>query len=364
MKRAGGLWPGVVSWRNLCSAFRRAARGKGNRPDVAVFRLEWEARLIELQRELLEGSYTPGGYRTFQVREPKPRQISAAPFRDRIVHHALTQVLEPVFDGRLVPQSYACRTGLGTHRALEAAAGGCRAYPYVLQCDIRKYFPSIDHAILKAQIEEVVKCRPTLRLAGLIIDGSNPQEPVQHLFPGDDLFTPWERRRGLPLGNQTSQFFANVYLNELDHFVLRELRPRAYCRYVDDFLLFHEDKSFLGEARLRVESQLERLRLRLHDGKSRIYRTADGVSFLGWRLFPGHRRLLRSNVLRFRRRMRALRELYRIGKLDWDGVAACLQAWNAHASHGDTWQLRRQIFSQSPFSRGGSGKNFRRLPPP
>ncbi len=352
MKRAGGLWPELVSWSNLCRALHRAALGKRGRPDVAAFLLEWEPRLVQLQRELRGGAYTPGGYRTFQVREPKPRRISAAPFRDRVVHHALTQVLEPVFERRFVPQSYACRTGLGTHKALDAAAGACRAFPYALQCDIRKYFPSIDHAILKAQLARAIKCRPTLHLAGLIIDGSNPQEPAEAYFPGDDLFSPLDRRRGLPLGNQTSQFFANVYVNELDHFILRDVRPRAYCRYVDDFLLFHEDKAFLREAGRRIGFRLEELRLRPHPGKSRVGRTADGVTFLGWRLFPDRRRLVRRNVVRFRRRMRALQELYRRGEMDWDGVAARVLAWNAHASHGNTWRLRQQIYSQWPFSRG------------
>jgi len=351
MKRIGGLWRHLVSWPNLCTALHLAARGKRSRPDVARFLLEWEIELIRLQRELRDGDYSPGGYRTFLVREPKPRRISAAPFRDRVVHHALTQVLEPIFEKRFVSQSFACRRGFGTHKALEAAARACRVAPYVLQCDIRKYFPSIDHEILKSQLARAVKCAPTLRLAGLIIDGSNPQEPIDAYFPGDDLFTPAERRRGIPLGNQTSQFFANVYLNDLDRFVLREIRPRAYCRYVDDFLLFHEDRPFLEEARGRIESRLTDLRLQLHAGKSRIYRTADGIAFLGWRVFPDRRRLVRSNVVRFRRRLRALQREYAQGAIEWPDVVVRLQAWNAHAAHGNTWALREQIFSRHPFGR-------------
>ena len=299
VKRAGGLWGTLTSWANLSLALQRAAAGKRGRPDVAAFLLEWEPRLVQLKRELIAHAYTPGPYRTFPIREPKPRLISAAPFRDRVVHHALTQVLEPVFEPRFVAQSYACRTGFGTHKALEACASACRAFPYALKCDIRKYFPSIDHRILKSQLERAVKCPGTLGLAGTIIDSSNPQEAVNLLFAGDDLFAPWERRRGLPLGNQTSQFFSNVYLNELDHFVLRQVRPRAYARYCDDFLLFHEDKGFLNEARAALESRLDPLRLRLHEGKTRVYRAVDGVTFLGWRIFPDHRRLVRGNVVRF-----------------------------------------------------------------
>ena len=349
MKRAGGLWDTLTAWTSLTLALRRAAAGKRSRPDIAAFMLEWEPRLVALRRELTDGTYLPGRYRTFRVWEPKSRLISAAPFRDRVVHHALTQVLEPVFEPRFTAQSYACRTGFGTHKAIEACAAACRAFPFALKGDIRKYFPSIDHEILKSQLARAVKCRRTLDLAGRIIDGSNPQESVQAWFEGDDLFSPLERRRGLPLGNQTSQFFANVYLNEFDHFVLRQIRPRAYCRYVDDFLLFHEDKQFLADARARIELRLESLRLRLHDGKTRAYRTADGITFLGWRVFPDHRRLVRGNVVRFRRRLKGLQRDYLAGLIDWDHVAACVQAWNAHADHGDTWRLREQIFDQHAF---------------
>jgi hypothetical protein len=195
----------------------------------------------------------------------------------------------------------------------------------------------------------VIKCPRTLGLAGLIIDGSNPQEPAAAYFPGDDLFTPCERPRGLPLGNQTSQFFANVYLHELDQFVLREVRPGAYCRYVDDFLLFGADANLLVEARRDIETKLDHLRLRLHEGKSRLYRTSSGITFLGWRIFPSHRRLVRGNVVRFRRRIRSLQRRFGLGETGWAEVLPRLHSWNAHAAHGDTWKLREQIFSQFPF---------------
>ena len=164
-------------------------------------------------------------------------------------------------------------------------------------------------------------------------------------------FHPPGSAAGFPLGNQTSQFFANVYLNEFDHFILRQVRPRAYARYVDDFVLFHEDKQFLNEARFHLESKLDQLRLRMHDGKTRVYRCADGVTFLGWRVFPDHRRLVRGNVVRFRRRLRHLQLAYAEDGMEWDEVEACLQAWNAHAAHGDTWRLREQVFDQHGFSR-------------
>jgi retron-type reverse transcriptase len=316
---------------------------------VAWFRLNLEPELVRLKRELESGEYRPGAYRTFEVREPKPRLISAAPFADRVVHHALTRVLEPIFERRFVVNSFACRKGKGTHRALAGAWQASRRYAYALKCDVEKYFASIDHAILKELLARVIKCRPTLDLASRIIDGSNQQEEAICYFPGDTLFTPLERQRGLPLGNQTSQFFANVYLNPLDHFVLRELRPGHYVRYVDDFLLFGNDKRQLGEMRARVEDFLAELRLRIHARKSRVYRANDGVTFLGWRVFPARLRLVRSNVVRWRRRLKAMCAAYRARTTRLGDVTTRLRAWVAHAEHGNTWKLRAQLFDQRAF---------------
>ena len=354
MKRLGNLWPELISFPNLLRAACRAAAGKRTRPDVAAFLLDLEPQLVKLQRELRDESYTPGPYRCFPIRDPKPRLISAAPFRDRVVHHALTQVLEPVFEKSFSKDSFACRKGFGTHRALARAKEGARRCRYVLKCDVRKYFPSIDHAILKDLLARAVKCRPTLELAARIIDASNAQEEVLSYFPGDDLFTPFERRRGLPLGNQTSQFFANVYLDPLDQAVNRQMRPTIYARYVDDFVLFGDSHARLAELRASIEDELCRLRLDMHPGKSRVYRTADGFTFLGWRIFPERTRLVRGNVVRFRRRMRSLAAEFARGAAGWDRIHPRVRAWIAHADHGDTWRLRQQIFEQFAFRHGGA----------
>jgi retron-type reverse transcriptase len=346
MKRRGNLWPELVSFGNLLEAARRGAAGKRTRPDVASFLVNLETELFGLQRELIQGYYRPGPYRTFTIHEPKPRMISAAPFRDRVVHHALTQILEPLFERRFTRDSFACRAGMGTHRALARARLGAGRHVYVLRCDVRKYFPSIDHEILLDLLGRVTKCERTLELAGRIVAGSNPQEPVTAYFPGDDLFTPLERRHGLPLGNQTSQFFANVYLNPLDHFVARRLRPPVYTRYVDDFLLFADDKRALGAMRREIAGFLATLRLRLHRGKSRIYRCADGFPFLGWRVFACRARLARPNVVRFRRRMRGMQTACAQGQASAADIQQRIRAWIAHAAHGETWKLREQIFWQ------------------
>jgi retron-type reverse transcriptase len=354
VKRAGDLWEKVVSYPNLFAAAKSAAAGKRTRPDVAAFFLDLEYEIVKLHDELTRGTYLPGPYRSFQLWEPKPRIISAAPFRDRVVHHALTRVIEPVFERRFTADSYACRKGLGTHKAIAAARRGCRKHRYVLKCDIRKYFASIDHEILKRLLGRAVKCRRTLRLAGTVIDASNRQEEAYFYFSGDDLFTPLERRKGLPLGNQTSQFFANVYLNPMDHYVARELAPGLYVRYVDDFLIFADDKTCLEETRRRLVRFLEDYRLKLHPGKSRVYRVMDGVTFLGWRIFPDRMRLVRGNVVRFRRRLRVMEKRYEAGEIDWEEVHPRVRAWIAHAAHGDTWGLRSRIFARSAFRRGSA----------
>ena len=361
MKRIGNLWARVTSWENLTEATRAAARGKRKRPDVARFLHELEPNLCRLQRELEEGTYRPGAYRTFWIHDPKSRQISAAPFRDRVVHHALTRVLEPVFEPRFTAYSFASRKGFGQHRALKLARDACRRYRYVLKCDIRKYFPSIDHSILKDLIGRVIKCRKTLELTGRIIDGSNEQEEVIEYFPGDSLFTPFERRRGLPIGNQTSQFFANVYLNPLDRFAMRELRPALYLRYVDDFVLFADDKRELGSMAERIREFLQGLRLGPHERKFRIYRCDEGVTLLGWRILPGQARLARANVIRMRRRLKKMAALYHAGRVRFEDVQCRVQAWLGHAAFGDTWRLRQNLFAQFILKAADRGRNARGL---
>jgi retron-type reverse transcriptase len=354
MRRVGNLWAEVSGLDNLFRASHQAARGKRNRPDVARFLCNLETEVFALHRELLASTYKPGGYRTFIVDDGKPRQISAASFRDRVVHHALTRVLEPIFERRFTADSYACRKGYGTHRALARARAAARRCRFVLKCDVSKYFASIDHQILVALLGRVVKCRPTIELAARIIEGSNPQQEVVAYFPGDDLFTPYQRRRGLPLGNQTSQFFANVYLNPFDHFVRRQLETSEYMRYVDDFLLFGDDKQALGKMGDRIAEWLCRLRIQLHPRKTRVYRTQDGVTFLGWRIFPDRMRLVRANVVRCRRRLRKMQRDFLAGRLTWAEVHPRIRSWIAHAAHGDTWKLREQVLAQHVFRRGNA----------
>jgi retron-type reverse transcriptase len=341
----------LTSYGNLVRAAHKAARGKRLQPNVARFLYDLEAQLCRLQDELRAQTYAPGPYRTFTIHDPKVRLISAAPFRDRVVHHALCAVLEPVFEGTFIFDSYACRPGKGTHAAVDRFQRFARRFSYVLKCDVRKYFPSIDHAILKELVAAKIKDPEVLWLVGRLLDHSNPQEPAVAWFAGDDLFTPAQRRRGLPIGNQTSQFLANVYLNPFDHFVKEQLRAPAYVRYVDDFVLLHHDKQWLREALQACREFLVSLRLRLHPHKCVISRVADGTRFLGYRVFPDHRLLARENVQRMRCRLKRLQAAFAAGRLDAPAIRQRLQSWIGHAQHADTFRLRQRLFAEAPFVR-------------
>ncbi|TVP65951.1 MAG: RNA-directed DNA polymerase [Leptolyngbya sp. LCM1.Bin17] len=351
MKRYGYLWQEVVDFSNLLAASRQAQKGKRFRDNILRFNYDLENQLIKLQQELLTQTYRPGDYTTFHVKEPKPRLISAAPYRDRVVHHALCNVIMPIFERTFIYDSYANRVGFGSHRALKRFTQFSRSSRYVLQCDIRKYFPSIDLAILKRLIRRKIKCPDTLWLIETIIDGSNEQETVIDYFPGDDLLTPVQRRRGLPIGNLTSQFFANIYLNGFDHFVKEELQASKYLRYVDDFALFSDDPNFLSDARLAIEVYLSKLRLKIHPVKSQLFETRLGPTFVGFRVLPDHIRVRSSNLHRARYRLRQYQKQYASGQLSFEQLTQAIRSWAAHLKHADTWQLRYDIFSTLRFSK-------------
>ena len=357
-RKADDLFSRIANFRALHEAAMRAIRGKRSKPGAAAFMANLERELLRLERELLEGTWKPGRFTTFRVTDPKPRNISAAPFRDRVVHHALCSVVEPIFEHGFIANSYANRIGKGSHRAIACYERYRDRYHFVLRGDIRRYFPAIDHEILKCDFRRRIACVPTLALLDAIVDGSNTQEPVEKYFPGDDLFTPATRRRGLPIGNLTSQFFANVYLDNLDHFASEVLRA-PYVRYVDDFALFANDVETLECWKARVSEFLCGRRLLLHADKTRIFSTADAATFLGLVLKPGgERRLPEENVRRFRNKLRGLRDRWRAGTVEESEVQQRVTAWVAHASHADTWRLRHAIFRggwfdpANPPSRG------------
>ena len=305
MKTFYNLYPQICSFENLLSAAKKAEKGKRSKAGVARFNVDLEKNIFQLQRALLDHSYRPGKYRHFTVYESKKRLISAAPFRDRVVHHALCNIIEPLFEKSFIHDSYACRKGKGTHKAVQRFSDFAKINRYVFKCDIRKYFPSIDHQILQDKFERKIKDAETFELIRTIINSADAVDnnPI-HYFAGDDLFTPLQRRRGLPIGNQTSQFFANVYLDGFDHFIKEKLRCKYYIRYVDDFVIFDDNKMKLHNIRELIEQHLATLRLQMHPHKSQIFPVEQGTDFLGYRIFPSHRLIRKSNVKRFRRKLR------------------------------------------------------------
>ncbi len=338
------LFDHIANFQALRAAARKAIKGKRNKPAPAAFMANQEKELLRLERELRDGSYRPGGYVTIFIKDPKSRMVSAAPFRDRVVHHALRAVIEPIFERGFIFDSYANRTGKGTHRAVARYEKFRNRSSHVLRCDIHRYFPSIDHEILKRDVRRRVACGRTLGLIDTIIDASNPQEPVHIHYPGDDLLTPFERKRGLPIGNLTSQFFANLYLDGLDHFVKEKLKAKGYVRYVDDFALFHDDPATLENWRQRIGVFLHGRRLSLHAKKTRIQPTSETTPFLGYVLSPGCRMLPEDNVRRFRNRLRGLRDRLRAGTATTEEIQQKIGAWIAHARHANTWHLINAIF--------------------
>ena len=330
-RRHDGLFDRIASFDALVAAALRAVAGKRRTPVPAAFLANLETETLRLERELRAERWRPGRYVEIEVTDPKRRLVSAAPFRDRVVHHAVHAVVAPLFERGFIHHGYANRVGRGTHRAVARYERLRDRHRHVLRGDVFRYFPAIDHAILKADLRRRIACRRTLAVLDRIIDGSNPQEPVHGYYPGDDLFTPYERRRGLPIGNLTSQLFSNVYLDRFDHFVTDVLRA-PYLRYVDDFALFADDPARLEAWRARAERFLEGRRLSLHPAKTRVAPAAAPAEFLGYVLLPGgRRRLPEANVRRFRNRLRGLRDRWRAGTGG--------RRWSSASPRG--WRTRR-----------------------
>lgn len=335
----------VCDWDNLYLAYRKASKGKRGLGDVAEFEYKLEDNLFQLQQELKEQTYQPGAYHSFYIHDPKKRLISAAPFRDRVVHHALCNLVEPVFERSFIFDSYANRIGKGTHKAIDRAQQFARRFKYVLTCDIRQFFPSIDHSVLLNILERNIKEKALLRLAEKILQsgiGILQEEYDMVYFEGDDLFSA-NRPRGLPIGNLTSQFWANCYLNPFDHFVKRNLKCKGYLRYVDDFLLFSNDKAQLNLWREKIINQLCEFRLTLHENKCQCRPVTGGIPFLGFVVFPTHRLLKQAKGIAFQRRFKILRMEFRSRKISFETITASLQGWVNHVRYANTWGLRRAI---------------------
>lgn len=337
MKRVGHLFGAVSDFHALCRAARRAARGKRLTAEGAAFLFDLEPEVLRLQRELTDGTWRTGPYRTFPVVDPKPRTISAAPFRDRVVHHALCAAVEPVFERYAIPDSYACRRGKGLAAALRRAQDFARRWTWFLALDVRKFFETIDHAVLAGLLRRLVKDRAVLDLFDRVVAAGAPGSPAG---------------RGLPIGNLTSQHLANLYLGPLDHLVKERLRVRGYLRYMDDLRFFGPDRASLEALRRAVAANArDVLRLEIKDEATRLLPVADGVPFLGFRIWPRLVRFDAARVRRFRRRLAGVERGLAAGTLDDEAAArraASLVGWSELAQ---TRWLRRSTLQRREGTR-------------
>ena len=288
----------LCAWPVLVAAYQAARRGKRGTPEVSAWFPDWEARLLRL-RERLHAGYVFGPYRTFEVRDPKPRKVAAAPFADRVVHHAIVALVGPRFDRGMISSSFACRAGMGGRAAKGALLKECRSGSarYFAKCDVRRYFASVRHDVLLARLDRVSGDAWSRSLLSALIASWQGDEPGV----------------GIPIGNLTSQLFANVYLNDVDHYMLRTARARGYMRYVDDMVWFGGDKDTLWRQLGALSERLAPLGLTLHPRKTRVGLVEDGVDFAGMVAAPRWLRLRGASKRRGLRHLAAFRRDFRRG---------------------------------------------------
>lgn len=284
----------LAGTEQLLLAWEEFLRGKRGKPDVQIFASDLMSNIIALKNDIVNETYRHGGYKAFNVSDPKPRNIHKASVRDRLVHHLLYRGLYPFFEKTFIYDSYSCRIGKGTHKAIErfrsfalkVGKNNTRTV-WVLKGDIRKFFASIDHQTLLGILSKYIEDKRTLSLLKEIIESF-------HILPSI----------GLPLGNLTSQLLVNIYMNEFDQFVKNELKVKYYIRYADDFVVLSDNRAELEALVLKFREFLEKeLKLELHPRKLSIKTYAAGVDFLGWVNFPKHRVLRNSTKRKMMRRI-------------------------------------------------------------
>jgi len=353
MKTYNNLFNEICSFENLHLAYLKAKRCKRYRGYVLGFSYKLESNLLKLQKELLSQTYQHGKYREFIVKDLKKRHIKAAPFRDRIVHHSLCNIIEPIFDKAFIFDSYACRQEKGTHKAIKRVQTFLRSIfdsnvgkgvlkdIYCLQCDISKYFASIDQEILFKLIKRKIVDPKVLWLVQEILNSSYDER----------------QGKGIPIGNLTSQIFANIYLNELDRFIKHGLKIKYYLRYMDDFLIFGFEKKEFHQIKERIKEFLNNiLKLKLHPKKINVFpvktvrysessnKAGKGIDFLGYRIFENYRLLRKSSVKRFIKRTKVYQEKLDKGLMTKEKFNNSLQSWVAYAEFGNSWRLRKSLY--------------------
>lgn len=355
MKKLKGLYPKIYDFENLLAAYKEARKCKRFRDEVLAFTHNLEENLINIQNELIWKTYKVGRYREFFVYDPKKRLIMALPFKDRVVQRAIYRVLNPLLERRYISDSYACRVGYGTHRAVDRLQYWLRyldrRYPriYVLKLDISKYFYRVDHDILMGILRRIIADEDLLWLLETIIRS----EDTKFGIPLGDHDFECERVEevGMPIGNLTSQMFANLYLNELDQYAKHVLKVRYYIRYMDDIIILHHDKKYLWQIKNEIEAFLEdNLHLTLNN-KTTV-RTADqGIDFCGYRIWSTHRKLRKRTALKMKRRLKYLQKAYARGEVDFKTVNATVQSYFGLLKHCNSYKLRRKLLQVLVFVR-------------
>ena len=338
MKTYNNLYPQIYSFHNLLWAFKKAQRCKRDRPPVMKFRQNLEPNLFQLQEELIYKTYRPGEYRCFYVYDPKTRLIMAAPFRDRVVHHALCNIIAPIFEARFIHDSYACIQGRGVDAGVKRVveflreAERQRDKVYCLKCDVYHYFREIRHDTLRRLMYRRIRCRETRWLLDVILQSAYDHEDHGLV--------------GIPVGILSSQLAANIYLTPFDYWIKQDQHERYYVRYMDDFVILSPDKAHLHELRRQAEAFLwDNLRLRLNH-KTAVYPVMQGIDFLGYRIWP-HKLLLRKRYVKHMKRMiKKLDIEYKAGRKSRDEIRQILASWHGRAEHANVPHLWEFITKQ------------------
>lgn len=353
MKRIGNIYPAIYDFENLYYAYREARKCKRYRQEVMQFAQSLEENLIEIQNELIWREYRVGKYHEFYVRDPKRRLIMALPFRDRVVQWAIYRQLNPILDRRYISTSYGCRVGGGVHRAVLKLKEYLRLQTgtaYVLKMDVSKYFYRIDHDVLMGILERIVKDHGLLWLLHEIIYSDH-----DFGIATDDYDFTGERLSGvgMPIGNLSSQMFANLYLNEADQYAKHILKCKCYIRYMDDIIFVSNDRARLREVWLAMDDFVrERLHLQLN-AKTCIRSEAQGVDFCGYRIWRDHIRLRKKSALKMKHRMKYLRKAYRRGdpNVTIQSVRDTLMSYLGMLQHCDGYRLRESILNELVLAR-------------
>lgn len=337
MKTFCHLFDKTISIENLFQAWDEFKKGKRKKLDVARFELYLEDNIFALHQEISNRTYRHGEYHGFYITDPKVRHIHKASVRDRVVHHALFSALNPVFEPTFISDSYSCRKGFGTHKGFRRLVSYSRKVSknytgncWALKCDIRKFFDSVDHKILFSIIERRVKDADSLWLVSEIIESYETS-------PG----------RGIPIGNLTSQLFANIYLNELDQFIKHKIRVKHYLRYTDDFVILSCDKSYLYYCTSTLKQFLEEgLKLELHPTKTVIRRLEWGIDFLGYVALPHHAVLRTKTKKRIFRQVENKIKLYKNNEISKETLDQTLASYFGVLKHASTFKLQQILHVQ------------------